>query len=817
MSRAPTVLSRASSALIAACLALGAARPQDPQAPESQAPRSQAPESQVADSPDTFGHSNHGTAFDEGPRRSAYLMEGLNEHVHFPVEGLSQEGQRFFDQGICQQHGFWYFESERSFRQVAMLHPNCAMAYWGMTLANVDNPERAAEFIANAVQRWDHASERERKWIDAWADYYQIEDDDRNALQSSDDERIQKTIEALRKKADKRDKKVRDTLDKQLIEDLGTIVFEHPEDVEAKAFLALQNWHASRWGSGVEIVSHTAVDALLQQVLAAVPSHPVHHYRVHLWDREDARRALDSAARIGDSAPAIAHQWHMAGHIYAKLHRHEEAAWQQDASSRADHAHMTRDRVMPFLIHNYGHNQEWLARSLSHCGRRDEALAIARNLVELPRHPEHNQLDDRGSIAYYGRQRLISVCQDNDLWNEARQLAGDGYLEPSEDIEVEIGRLRLLARANFRLGRPDDAERIVAEVEALLERARSARSDAVDAAEAEAIEAGKSGGKLQEAVADATKGPTRTVEQVRHLLRELDGERHLANGEPAKTLESWKGIRGIPLRLRAMAQIEAGEIEKAVEALEKENAKNPHRMATVLPLTMAYSTDETRYGEALAGLADTVLSFAGPKPSLFVGNGEWVEASALDARAHFGEDFGERPPLDSIGPRTWSPVANPGFSLPVATGAGTRSTQADVVLSPDGDGRAKLVVFYLGFGCLHCVEQLHALRPLADRFAERGIDIIAIGTDDVVGTRDAHLKLSPEERLPFPLLANPGLRTFKDWHCYDDFEQMTLHGTFLVDGKGKIRWQDISYEPFMEIEWLLGEADRLLQLAPRSQ
>ena len=62
------------------------------------------------------------------------------------------------------------------------------------------------------------------------------------------------------------------------------------------------------------------------------------------------------------------------------------------------------------------------------------------------------------------------------------------------------------------------------------------------------------------------------------------------------------------------------------------------------------------------------------------------------------------------------------------------------------------------------------------------------------------------------MLADPQLTAFKAWRCHDDFEDMPLHGTFLVDAKGRVRWQDISYEPFTEIEWLLRESRRLLAL-----
>jgi hypothetical protein len=121
--------------------------------------------------PDPFGHSRHGEAFDEGPRQAAYLMEGMSEQVHLPIAGLSAEAQAFFDQGLTQLHGFWYFEAERSFRQVAKLQPDCAMAYWGMTLANVESPERAAGFIAKAVAQAPSLPRSEQLWIDAWATY----------------------------------------------------------------------------------------------------------------------------------------------------------------------------------------------------------------------------------------------------------------------------------------------------------------------------------------------------------------------------------------------------------------------------------------------------------------------------------------------------------------------------------------------------------------------------------------------------------------------------------------------------------------------
>src|SRR5262245_39282955 len=81
------------------------------------------------------GHSIHCEALEEGPRQQAHHMAGVGE-VHFPVTTSNVEAQAFFDQGVAQLHTFYYFEAERSFRQAALLDPQCAMAYWGMAMAN---------------------------------------------------------------------------------------------------------------------------------------------------------------------------------------------------------------------------------------------------------------------------------------------------------------------------------------------------------------------------------------------------------------------------------------------------------------------------------------------------------------------------------------------------------------------------------------------------------------------------------------------------------------------------------------------------------
>lgn len=698
-----------------------------------------------------------------------------------------------------------------------------------MTLANVENPERAIGFIANAVRRSEHAPRYDQLWIDAWANYYGIDDAARTELRSEDGERERAAIRALIDAHGELSEDELEGRDRQLLKDIGTLVHEFPDDIEAKALLAVQIWLASDWGSGIEIVSHTAVDALLDQVFARAPRHPAHHYRVHLWDYEEAERALASAAALGDSAPGIAHQWHMAGHIYAKLHHHAEAAWQQQASSRVDHAHMRRDRVMPFEIHNYGHNQEWLARSLSYQGRVDEALEIAKNLAELPRHPALNRVGEPGDIAWLARMRMAGLCEDHGMWETALQLQADGYLEPDGSAFAEGMRLALLGRAFFRLGRLDEAERIVAEVKALLPRARAERARAIDEAEDGALASKKAVERIEEALGEALRQSSDVVRGVLDLERELGAERLLAQGDAAAAVKIFADLERFPVTLLADAHLAAGDALAAVELLEEEVEERPHRFPTLARLVGAYRALAEAPSDEPGDLASDPAADANSEPeadaaaersakhaqreaellALRGAGGPLAARLALPApsavtSADFFPEFGARPDPATLGPLTWTPVDAPGFDLPVA-GGGRRSLAAQA-------GKPTLVVFYLGFGCLHCVEQLQALAPMAAAFAAAGIEILSIGSDDAEHAAESLAAMTDEERFPFPLLADPDLATFRAWRCYDDFEEMPLHGTFLVDAGGRVRWQDISYEPFTELEFLLTESRRLLAL-----
>ena len=89
---------------------------------------------------------------------------------------------------------------------------------------------------------------------------------------------------------------------------------------------------------------------------------------------------------------------------------------------------------------------------------------------------------------------------------------------------------------------------------------------------------------------------------------------------------------------------------------------------------------------------------------------------------------------------------------------------------------------------------------------------IAVSTDSADGLQKTFAKAKEGQAFGFPILSDAGLAAFKAYRAFDDFENLPLHGTFLVDGAGFVRWQDISYQPFRDADWLLEESKRQLSM-----
>ena len=568
------------------------------------------------------GHSVAGDAFDEGPRQAAELLPGVAGLCHFPVTTSSAEAQKFFDQGVVQLHGFWFLEAERSFRQVLKLDPECTMAWWGIAMANVENPKRARSLMADGMgKRLDHLTPKERAWMQSLSDFYEERKggDDKARLRS-------------------------------LVRDWEQIVSDHPDDIEAKAFLVGRIWRSDAY-AGVKISSHLSVDALAKEVLAKAPAHPgIHHYRIHLWNHEKDERALDSADTLGASAPGIAHNWHMPGHTYSALKRYADAAWQQEASARVDHAHMVRFRVMPDEIHNYAHNNGWLVEDYVHMGRAADAVALSKNLIELPRIPRGNTGGNvagqdwakDGSSFAEGRRRLLWSLGTLELWNDVAALAGTPYLESIGDEREDIEISRLRGMALFSRGDMLGGLRVLVSLHERENTLQKERDAAVADAEKKNREAGKSADEITRAREQAAGNFQNRLNPVREAVAELGLAEKLAAGEIAAAKSRLAGLTGVPATRLASYHAAVGDWERALEVSRRAASDAPgqwmpaHRHVSLLERAIAQSQSD--HWDAWDG-----WDAAAHEKELA------SSRTALDATRAPSTLTG-RPPLDSLGP-----------------------------------------------------------------------------------------------------------------------------------------------------------------------
>jgi peroxiredoxin len=755
---------------------------QDPKAADAESIPS-ADESQAGVA---AGHSAHGEAFNEGQRQKAYLMKGTGL-IRFTVTTKVPEAGDFVRQGMGQLYGYWTLEAERSFRQAAMLDPDCAIAYWGMAKANGKNAKRSKAFIEEAMKRTEQAGALERMMIEALNGY----------LNSKEKNKAKKS--------------------KAYFAELEKMAKEFPDELEAQAARA----HAMyRFRTDLK-KSYEDADKALNEVLAVEPLHPSHHFRIHLWDHKDSAKALNSAAKCGSVAPDIAHMWHMPGHIYSRLKRYSDGAWQQEASARVDHAHMMRDRLLPDQIHNFAHNNEWLIRNLGHTGRWRDAVDLAMNMTELPRHPKYNSIS-RGS-ASYGRRRLFEELARFEQWELLASLCEQPYLEPTTVDKEQLKRLRFLGIAQARLGHEEKVKEVMAQLDTKLKAAekqkqkndaaaKKKKDDAEKKRRAEAEKRRQAAEKnrrpdappMPEAKPKPTSATPDPRAPVRQAIAAIKGHQLFVAGEFEKAIAELRKGRADGLMV-AQAQSLAGKSDDAIKAADsylKSRVKRVQPMAGRIEiLWRADKKDEARKafeelreisGEIQFG--SPVFDRLAPIAAALEFPDDWRVVKPRP------EDFGSRPELDSLGPFRWQPTPATNWTL--------RDTAGKSFSLAGYEGKPVVVIFYLGYGCLHCAEQLKTFAPETEKYREAGIEIVAVSTDS-----EADLQQSIdnyEGGMPFPLVSNEELDVFKAWRAYDDFEQVPLHGTFLIDPAGLVRWQDISYEPFKDPAFLLRESKRLL-------
>ncbi len=345
------------------------------------------------------------------PSLPAKLLTGQGT-VHFPITTTNPEAQKFFDQGVAQMHSFWAREAERSFLQAAQLDPTAPMPYWGIAMVaagdwrprfQIDTGKSAFGASKKSVTK-SRAETAAEKAVELSA----------IPGKATDLEKLYIASIAVR-----RDRKQKDG-DSAFVKGLRTLLAKHPDEVEAKTYLALMIMRGFNTPDKKpnQPTSMEAV-AILRDLVVKFPDHPgVHHYIIHGFEGSTfASDAWPSCKRYAELVPNIPHALHMPGHIYSQTGKWEEAIQSFSAAADNERSYMKADAM--YGNGHHGHNVNYLATAYSFEGKYEPAMEAARHLLTYKENPRELKQSDLTTGAYaQGWFALLRILVQFQKWDD---------------------------------------------------------------------------------------------------------------------------------------------------------------------------------------------------------------------------------------------------------------------------------------------------------------------------------------------------------------------------------------------------------------
>jgi tetratricopeptide (TPR) repeat protein len=326
--------------------------------------------------------SDHSNQTAESQPRIAPLLKGLGSHTH-PVTTRSPLAQRYFDQGLNLTYAFNHAEAVRSFRQAAVIDPDCAMAYWGQALALGPN--------INAPMTPEHASQA----------YEAIQ----LALKSKASDTEHAYINALAARYSKDPHQDRKALDKAYADAMRDLASHYPQDDDAQTLYAASLMNLRPWnyweGDGRSYSETAEVVPVLEAVLKRNPKHiGANHYYIHAVEATDSpERAVPAAERLQAEVTGAGHLVHMPAHVYIRVGRYADASEASVRAIAADENYITQCRIQGlYPVTYYPHNIHFLWASSTMEGRSQVAMDAANKVAAKMRTAKLDDLPAWGRV-----------------------------------------------------------------------------------------------------------------------------------------------------------------------------------------------------------------------------------------------------------------------------------------------------------------------------------------------------------------------------------------------------------------------------------
>jgi tetratricopeptide (TPR) repeat protein len=289
------------------------------------------------------------------------LYEGLGAYSR-KVTAASPEAEKYVQQGLKFYYGFVHGAALRSFEQAVKLDPDCAMAYWGIALANGPHINFPLVPPENAAAAWKNLQLAKEKS----ANCNEVEKD---------------LIEALSTRYANPQPEDRTPLDRAYADAMRKVWEKHRNDPDVGVFFAEALMDLSPWNQwtkeGKQTPGTDEVLATLDEVLKLEINHPMaNHLYIHAMEASNTPdKALPHANRLRELQPGLAHNVHMPTHIDIRVGNWQEAVdWNAKAIEAAQKFRKVAGPAKGLLIFYDAHNYHMLAWGALMTGQRDLAV-----------------------------------------------------------------------------------------------------------------------------------------------------------------------------------------------------------------------------------------------------------------------------------------------------------------------------------------------------------------------------------------------------------------------------------------------------------
>jgi peroxiredoxin len=435
--------------------------------------------------------------------------------------------------------------------------------------------------------------------------------------------------------------------------------------------------------------------------------------------------------------------------------------------------------TFPFNNWNYGHNLSYLGYIQEQLGMPRAAIFGARQLIDAPLDPKFNG-EETYSAHSVGIRAMARVLTKYEHWEDLL----DPKTIPWRDIFLDkINKAYFEARAHLGQHDLQKAEKSISEHAALKKELEKNK----DWEEYYGIQAQELKGRYALARGETIEGLGLLAEAAK---REFDEQ---------------KGYADPPFYPQALyyslgeAYLDAKSPILAAQAFEKALELTHNDLFALAGMVRAYAALDERgkAQDAMARLLFVASDADAGLPIIQKARATGITAAPRDSSPAQQRNYALTS-LERFGPNRWEPYESPKLDV--------RDAQGKRVALEDYRGKNVMLVFYLGQECPHCMRQLHDIG--AKKADWERLNTVVLAVSSATPAKNA-ATMKEFGDLPMRVLSDDKFENARRFHSYDDFEDIELHSTILIDAKGRVYWARVGGDPFSDTAFLIKQLERM--------